>query len=171
MRLPWRSGLAGVLLLSAACGDVPGTVQVGAPAPAYAATRLEGGPASLAELRGRPVLMNVWATWCHPCREEMPALEQIHRTYAPRGLQVLGVSIDQGGQERAIRAFLAEFGVTYAQWLDPEGEVQSIYSTIGVPNTFLIAADGTLLWKHVGPLTADDPTLRGHIEGALRAGS
>src|SRR5688500_14070242 len=85
-------------LLLAACGDAPagGPVKVGAEAPAYAAETLDGERAALAQMRGRPVLLNVWATWCHPCRQEVPALEQLHRTYAPRGLQVIGVSIDQG---------------------------------------------------------------------------
>lgn len=159
-------------LLLAACGDAPaGAVKVGAQAPAYAAETLDGERASLELLRGRPVLLNVWATWCHPCREEIPALEQLHQAYGARGLHVVGVSIDQGDQEQGIREFLQEFGASYPVWLDPDGEITTAYSTMGVPNTFLIGPDGTLLWKHVGPVTADNAELRALIEKSLPAAS
>jgi cytochrome c biogenesis protein CcmG/thiol:disulfide interchange protein DsbE len=164
-------------LLLAACGDAPGggraggPVRVGAEAPAYAAETMDGERAAISQLRGRPVLLNVWATWCHPCRQEIPALEQLHRTYAPRGLHVVGVSIDQGDQQQGIREFLQEYGASYPIWLDPDGEIQTAYSTMGVPNTFLIGPDGTVLWKHVGPVTADNPELVRLIEKSLPAAS
>jgi cytochrome c biogenesis protein CcmG/thiol:disulfide interchange protein DsbE len=113
----------------------------------------------------------VWATWCHPCRQEIPALEQLHQAYGARGLHVVGVSIDQGDQEQGIREFLQEYGASYSIWLDPDGEVTTTYSTMGVPNTFLIGPDGTLLWKHVGPVAADDAELRRLIEKSLPAAS
>lgn len=164
--------IACAALLLAACGDAPGgAVKTGAEAPAYAAETLDGERTSLTELRGRPVLLNVWATWCHPCRQEIPALEQLHQTYGPRGLHVVGVSIDQGDQEQGIREFLQEFGASYPIWLDPDGEITTAYSTMGVPNTFLIGPDGTLLWKHVGPVTADNAELRALIEKSLPAAS
>ena len=142
-------------LLLAACGDAPGggPVRVGKEAPAYAAETLDGERSALAQMRGKPVLLNVWATWCHPCRREIPALEQLHRAYGPRGLQVVGVSIDQGDQQQGIREFMQEFGASYPVWLDPDGEVATVFSTVGVPNTFLIGPDGQVLWKHVGPVT------------------
>lgn len=160
-------------LLLAACGDAPGggPVRVGGEAPDYAAQTLDGRPGALAQLRGRPVLLNVWATWCGPCRQEVPALEALHRAYGPRGLQVVGVSIDQGGQEGEIRDFMREFEATYDVWLDPDGEVTTTFSTIGVPNTFLIDADGKVLWKHMGAVAADDPELRRLIEQSLPAAS
>jgi cytochrome c biogenesis protein CcmG/thiol:disulfide interchange protein DsbE len=173
--LRWKTSLlhvASAALLLAGCGDAPGgPAKVGAEAPAYAAETLDGERSALAQLRGRPVLLNVWATWCHPCRQEIPALEQLHRTYGPQGLQVIGVSIDQGDQEQAIREFLQEYGASYAIWLDPDGEITTAYSTMGVPNTFLIGPDGTLLWKHVGPVTADNAELRGLIEKSLKGAS
>ena len=160
-------------LLLAACGDAPGggPVKVGDEAPAYAAEVLGGERTGLAQMRGRPVLLNVWATWCHPCRQEIPALEQLHRTYGPRGLQVVGVSIDQGDQEQGIREFLQEYGASYPIWLDPDSEITTAYSTMGVPNTFLIGPDGRVLWKHVGPVTADNAELRRLIEQSLPAAS
>ncbi|HEX2210357.1 MAG TPA: TlpA disulfide reductase family protein [Longimicrobium sp.] len=160
-------------LLLAACGDPPGggPVKTGDEAPAYAAETLDGERTALSQLRGRPVLLNVWATWCHPCRQEIPALEQLHQAYGPRGLHVVGVSIDQGDQEQGIREFLHEFGASYPVWLDPEGEITTTFSTMGVPNTFLIGPDGTVLWKHVGPVTADNEELRRLIEKSLPASS
>jgi cytochrome c biogenesis protein CcmG/thiol:disulfide interchange protein DsbE len=158
-------------LLLAAC-DAPragGRVAVGKEAPAYAAETLDGEREALSRMRGKPVLLNVWATWCHPCREEIPALEQLHRTYGPRGLQVIGVSIDQGDQQQGIREFMQEFGASYPVWLDPDGEVQTVFSTMGVPNTFLIGPNGEVLWKHVGPVTADNPELVRLIEQSLPA--
>jgi cytochrome c biogenesis protein CcmG/thiol:disulfide interchange protein DsbE len=159
------------VLLLAACGDPPGggPVRVGQAAPSYAAQEMDGDRAALVHLRGRPVLLNVWATWCHPCRQEIPALEELHRAYGPRGLQVIGVSIDQGDQEQGIREFMQEFGASYPVWLDPEGEVATVFSTVGVPNTFLIGPDGQVLWKHVGPVKADDTELVRLIEKSLPA--
>ncbi|HEX6910758.1 MAG TPA: TlpA disulfide reductase family protein [Longimicrobium sp.] len=172
----WTTNLLPMLfaaLLLAACGDAPGggPVRVGQAAPAYAAETLDGERGALSQMRGKPVLLNVWATWCHPCRQEVPALEQLHRAYGPRGLQVIGVSIDQGDQEQGIREFMHEFGASYPVWLDPDGEVATVFSTMGVPNTFLIGPDGQVLWKHVGPVKADDAELRRLIEESLPAAS
>ncbi|HEU0013875.1 MAG TPA: TlpA disulfide reductase family protein [Longimicrobium sp.] len=142
---------------------------VGDPVPAYSATSLDGAQVSLEKLRGTPVLLNVWATWCHPCRREMPALQQLHREFGPAGLRVVGVSIDQGGQQQGIREFLAEFGADYEVWLDPDERVGSTFATIGVPTTFLVDRKGTLLWTHVGPVAADDRELRRLIAQSLAA--
>ena len=159
--------LAGLLLTG--CETAPaGPPRVGSPAPEYAAVALhDGTPTSLQALRGTPVLLNVWATWCHPCREEMPDLERLHRQYP--GLRVVGVSIDERGQEDAIRAFLRDFGVTYEIWLDPDDRVTSTFALMGVPGTFLIGRDGTLLWSRVGPLTSTDPALQRALHASLAA--
>jgi DsbE subfamily thiol:disulfide oxidoreductase len=156
-----------LLILLAACGEARGRAPaVGKPAPEFAAVALEGGkPVSLQGLRGRPVLLNVWATWCHPCRQEIPALQKIHKTRP--GLEVVGVSIDEPGQDDEIRAFLRQYGATYPIWLDPDDRASSTFATVGVPTTFLIGADGTILWKHVGPVTAEDPVLGRALDAAL----
>jgi len=158
--------LVAALALAACEAGRRGPPAVGDPSPALEAVALEGGrPVSLQQLRGRPVLLNVWATWCHPCREEIPALQRIQQTRP--GLAVVGVSIDQAGEEDAIRRFLRGFGATYTVWLDPEDRVSSTFATVGVPTTFLIGADGTLLWKHVGPVRAEDPALNRALDAAL----
>jgi cytochrome c biogenesis protein CcmG, thiol:disulfide interchange protein DsbE len=148
-------------LLTLGCGEdaVPRGVVVGNPAPAFAASDLAGGDVALEDLDGRLVLLNVWATWCPPCRYEIPALQELHERHAADGLDVVGVSIDSRGERENVRTFLEGYGVTYSIWLDPAERVTSTFRTQGVPTTFLIGRDGTLLWRHVGPVTADHPEL------------
>lgn len=141
--------------------------QLGAAAPDLASNRLDGQPASLATLRGTPVLLNVWATWCHPCRDEIPVLEALHRQYAPRGLEVVGVSIDDAGRRADIRSFADQFGVTYTIWHDPDQRVMPTFSVIGVPTTFLIDRDGKLVWRKTGEVKEGDPALLAAVEQAV----
>ena len=136
-------------------------------APAYAATQLDGGgDLSLDELRGEVVLLNGWATWCHPCREEMPLLEQLQQEYGAQGLQVVGVSIDRAGSEARIKEFANEVGVTFTLLSDPKNSFARTFRTSGVPETVLIGRDGDLLYRWKGPLegSAEDRAL---IESAL----
>ena len=144
-------------------------VAVGAPAPAYAATTITGAPAALADLRGRVVLLNIWATWCKPCRQEMPALDTLERRHAAAGLTVVGVSIDEPGERDRIAPFAQELGASYTLWHDPDDRVSSTFLAIGVPASYLIDRDGTLRWRHVRPVTADDPALTAALREALGA--
>jgi cytochrome c biogenesis protein CcmG, thiol:disulfide interchange protein DsbE len=158
-----------ILLLAGCEAARGGPPQVGDPAPAYEAVTLEGAqPVSLQGLRGSPVLLNVWATWCHPCRREMPDLQRLHRERGPAGLRVIGVSIDERGQEDAIRGFLREFGVSYPIWLDPDDRISPTFALIGVPGTYLFGPDGTLLWSRMGPISAEDPGLLRALDTALK---
>ena len=168
-----RARAAAALLaaaLLAACGEgAPqlATVEVGRPAPAYEARTLDGDTASLAALRGAPVLLNIWATWCHPCRTEIPELERLHQQHAARGLRIVGVSIDAGGEDAAVREFAAEYGMTFPVWRDADGRVSTLFDAIGVPATYLIGRDGTLRWRKVGPIAERDTGLARAIEEAL----
>ena len=158
------TGLVGAL---AAC-EAPPSGEVGAPAPDYRAVTMTGDSVSLASLRGRTVLLNVWATWCHPCREELPVLQRLHEEYAGRGLTVVGVSIDAVGAGAAIEDFAAEYGVTYPLWHDPDNRVSTTFQGIGVPLSVLVGADGMLRWRHLGPVRDNDPTLGAALGAALR---
>jgi cytochrome c biogenesis protein CcmG, thiol:disulfide interchange protein DsbE len=167
-----RLGLLGALSLLTACAGPDGArtaqrVEVGAPAPSYASMTIDGDSVSLASLRGAPVLLNVWATWCHPCRDEIPVLQALHERYEKRGLQLVGVSVDAQGEEPKIREFASEFRMTYPIWFDPAERVSTTFLIVGVPTTFLIAKDGTLLWRRTGPVHATDTTLTRLIEQAL----
>jgi cytochrome c biogenesis protein CcmG, thiol:disulfide interchange protein DsbE len=144
-------------------------VEIGLPAPAYAAVGLGGDSVSLAKLRGRPVLLNVWATWCIPCRVEVPVVERLHQRYGPKGLDVIGVSVDAPGQTTSIHNFMDFFGVTYPIWLDPDKQVLRRFLAIGVPATFIIGADGTLLYRYMGPVKEGDPAMHRIIQASLAA--
>ena len=150
------------------CGTdraLPGSV--GTPAPAYGARTLSGDPVELASLRGDVVLLNVWATWCHPCREEIPALQRLHERMADSGLRLVGVSVDAGGEGRRVEAFAREFGVTYDIWLDPDDRVSDAFYTLGVPTTMLIDRAGIVRWRHTGPVKDTDPALLRALDAAL----
>lgn len=144
-----------------------GKVEIGAPAPGYQTLSLDGDSVSLAAQRGKVVLLNVWATWCHPCRDEIPELRQIHARYRARGLELVGVSVDANGSDDAIRAFMKEFQMTYPVWRDPDERISAQFLVIGVPATFLIDKQGILRWRKTGPIQPNDTTLTGAIERAL----
>ncbi len=178
MRRASRTGaLAALLLAVAACSGETGgrriaAVQVGEPAPAYQAVSLAGDSVSLERLRDKVVLLNIWATWCIPCRTEMPELQRLYQQYAPRGLEVVGVSIDAGGEDASVQSFAREYGMTFPLWRDPDGRVSTTFAAIGVPATYLIGRDGTLLWRKLGPIAERDPELARVLEQALgRTGS
>jgi thiol-disulfide isomerase/thioredoxin len=165
---------ASLVALLAACtgGDGAGgerfrPLAVGEPVPGYAARTLGGDSARVGPESGAPLtLVNVWATWCVPCRKEFPELERIQQAYADRGLRVLAVSIDRGDEDDDVRRFVEEMGATFEIGRDPEGRIQDRFQTIGVPETYLVSADGRLLWRRVGELPANDPGLAKAIEQA-----
>lgn len=144
-----------------------GKVEVGQPAPSYAATSMSGDSVSLAGLRGKVVLLNVWATWCGPCRKEIPELRAIHTAYKDRGLELIGVSVDTDGTDDAIRAFLKEFRMDYSIWRDPDERVSALFRMAGVPATFLIDRKGVLRWKATGAVEPGDTTLANAIQKAI----
>lgn len=140
--------------------------DAGTPMPAYSAAKLGGGTYDVAEQRGKVVLFNVWATWCGPCRAETPDLQELHKRYTARGLEVVGVSVDEGG-ETDVKPFVAEFKVEYPIVLDPEGKAASVLRTDVLPTTVLIDRNGTIVWRRVGPVPHNDEGLKQAIEKAL----
>ena len=167
---------AGAALLVAACApnetkegkrSIAEKVEVGAPAPAYATVALDGDSVSLASMRGKVVLFNIWATWCHPCRAEIPELRALHSKYSDRGLELIGVSVDADGSDDAIKGFMEEFRMTYPVWRDPDERVSTKFLAIGVPATYLIDREGILRWRKTGPIAPNDSTLSAAIERAL----
>jgi cytochrome c-type biogenesis protein len=145
------------------------TVAIGAPVPAYASKTVEGDEIRLADLRGNVVLVNIWATWCKPCREEIPALETLYQRHRADGFEVIGVSIDAPSEAGRLRPFVTELGATYPLWHDPDDRVSSTFLALGVPASYLIDREGVLRWRHMGPVRADDPTLTAALTTALAA--
>ena len=167
-------GAAFISLAVASCrGDRarPRAPEIGGPAPDYATTSIAGERVRLADQRGKVVLLNIWATWCRPCRQEIPALQALYDRRRAEGLEVIGVSVDARGEEEKIRDFATQYGMSYPVWLDPDERVATTFLAIGVPATYLIARDGTLLWKHLGPVRTNDGVLEALIVDALRAGA
>jgi cytochrome c biogenesis protein CcmG/thiol:disulfide interchange protein DsbE len=149
---------------------VPAAVEVGRPAPAYRAVSVRGDSVSLEALRGKPILLNVWATWCRPCRDEIPELQRLYERYRDRGLEVVGVSVDAAGDGAAIADFMRQYGMTYPVWRDPGESVSATFLLIGVPASFLIDRDGVLRWKKTGPVAKNDTALTAAIELAIAGG-
>lgn len=140
-------------------------LKVGEAAPRFAVRTLDADSARLGP--GEPVtLVNIWATWCIPCRQEFPEMERIHQDYRGRGLRLLAVSVDQGGDDE-VRRFVSGAGATFPIGRDEEGTIQRVYQTVGVPETFLVGKDGTLLWRKIGALREGAPDARTAIDAAL----
>ena len=140
-------------------GDELFPVEIGTKAPGWTATTLDAAPRprTLADYRGDVVLLNIWATWCGPCRIEMPSIQKLHQAWGPKGLKVVAVSIDDPGAEQAIRDFAKEYGLTFEILHDAPGAIQKEYQTTGVPETFVIARDGTIRKKVIGAVNWDSP--------------
>jgi cytochrome c biogenesis protein CcmG/thiol:disulfide interchange protein DsbE len=120
----------------------PGSLT-GAPAVSFNVRRLDGTTDSLARHRGSVVLMNFWATWCPPCKEEMPALERLAREERGRGVVVLG--IDQGESAEVARSFVRAHGITFPILLDEDQQYASSYVSIGLPTTVIVGRDGRVV--------------------------
>lgn len=147
---PWCASLLLAALLSGCYGgggpkrSVDGNggpaSLAGAAAASFEVAKLGGGSDSLAKHRGSVVVMNFWATWCPPCKEEMPALEQLYREGRPRGLVVLG--IDQGESAKAAGTFVRDHGVTFPILLDEDQKYAASYVSIGLPTTVIVDRTG-----------------------------
>ncbi|MDQ2768083.1 MAG: TlpA family protein disulfide reductase [Gemmatimonadota bacterium] len=150
-------------------GDQLYPVSVGSKAPPFAATTLDSTPRTqtLADYKGQVVLLNIWGTFCLPCRDEMPAIEKLHQAMAAQGLKVVAVSMDDPGFEDKIRAFEKEFGLTFQILYDPSGKITNDYQTTGVPETFIIARDGVIRKKVIGAADWSSATNRALITQLL----
>ncbi|MBV6523039.1 MAG: Thiol-disulfide oxidoreductase ResA [Gemmatimonadaceae bacterium] len=168
MRSLWIALRLTVMALAVACGEqVPAVVEVGQSAPVYSAETLDGRTISTMSLSGRVVLLNVWATWCAPCREEIPYLQRLHQTREKDGLSIVGVSVDAAGEDARISAFVKEFAMTYPVWRDPNERILTQFMAIGVPASYLIDRRGVLVWKHVGIVRETNTEFTDALEQAL----
>lgn len=127
------------------------TADIGQPAPSLRLPLAGGGEMDLESFKGRPVVVNFWATWCEPCRAEMPALERAQQKYRDQGLTVLGVDMQE--QDEEVQAFMTQVGVTFPSLIDRTGEVTRQWRATGLPTTFLIDRKGLIQDVRVGPFT------------------
>lgn len=146
--------------------------DAGTTTPTYAATSLDGDTVSLADYRGQVVLLNVWATWCRPCVQEMPALERLHDALGAEGLTVLAVSVDAPAPgledpNEAVRAFASQLGLTFPILVDASGRIEGTFRVSGLPSTFVIDREGTLRQRILGPRPWDQPETISEIRALL----
>jgi peroxiredoxin len=141
--------------------------EVGQPVPRIQATATAGGAVSLQDLKGEVVLVNLWATWCEPCRHELPELTALHRRYAARGLRVVAISVDRDRTLAEVAAFAERRQLPFAIWHDPTDQASGRLGARLLPSNFLVGRDGTLAWRRTGAITADDPEVMAAIERAL----
>ena len=131
----------------------PATLEA---APSFMLTDLSGAKISLASLTGKAVLLNFWATWCIPCRKEMPGMERVWQRYRDHGLEVVAVSVDEGGEKR-IAKFIQRLNLSYPILLDPQSSVADRYGVGGLPSSFLIDSEGRLIGRLEGSREWDSP--------------
>jgi len=143
-------------------------VKGGMVAGVFVAQDLQGKTQRFATYRGKVVLLNFWATWCPPCRKEMPTMEQLYQTYKDRGLVVLAVSQDQAPLA-TVRSFAEELKLSFPVWHDRDGLVGRQYSVPGVPASYLIGRDGRIVYKALGEYDWFSPEARTTVEALLDA--
>lgn len=164
---------AAVLLLilaltAVACGGpdeaVPQGIDEGNRARDFTLTSLDGSEISLSDYEGSVVLVNLWATWCPPCRAEIPDFEEAYRAHKDGGFVVLGVNVEEPRQ--VVEPFVDSMGMTYPVLLDERGQVMREYRGLGLPMSLLVDQDGVIRERHMGTLTADH--LNGYLTKLLR---
>ena len=111
---------------------------------------LKGDYVKLSDYKGKVVFLNIWATWCPPCREEMPSMESLYRTLKDRDFEMLAVSVDREGK-KVVGPFAAKYGLTFPVLLDPESKTYRLYGLTGVPETFIVDKSGVVIQKIIGP--------------------
>ncbi|HET7433873.1 MAG TPA: TlpA disulfide reductase family protein [Thermoanaerobaculia bacterium] len=141
--------------------------EVGAVMPEYSSLWLDGSAFELAKYRqNKVVLLNVWATWCGPCRFEIPELQAVHEKYKPKGFEVVGVSVDETGAD-GVKQFVAENKIAYPIALDAEGKLAALLETSVLPTTVVLDRQGKIVWKKFGAIMPNDPELIKAIESSL----
>ena len=161
---------AGVVYTLWSADPIAPLLEVGRPAPVFELPAVGGGaPVALAALRGRPVLINFWATWCKPCEDEMPAMERLYRAYHAQGFELLAVSVDVGSDE--VVAFRDRLALSFPILHDPDRKVSSKYHALRFPESWLIAPDGTLAARFIGPRDWDAPEYAAKVRELLPGAS
>ena len=170
-----RTQLGGLLLaaLSAttaahAAAPLMSPVDPPRPAPAFTLRDIDGKAHTLAEYRGKVVLVNFWATWCPPCRAEMPSIERLYTSMKGKPFVVL--AIDQGESDDNVFAYMGQLNPqpTFPVLLDSKSDVAHAFGVMGIPSTYLIDAQGRIVARVVGGRDYDSAWMRGSIERAMR---
>ena len=156
MRKQWI--IVGVLIAVLTAGAVIGVrmapdifpVEVGSKVPSFTAVDLATGDSvQLSRYQGSVTLLNIWATWCEPCRVEMPSMQHLYETLGPEGLKVVAVSIDQADPQ-VVRDFQRQYGLTFDILQDQSRAIERVFQTTGVPESFVLNREGRIVKKVIG---------------------
>ena len=129
-------------------GKVPYTGLEGKQAPDFDLKTIKGDRIRLSDLRGKVVLLNFWATWCPPCRDEMPLFRRVYKKYKDKGFEILAVSTDT--DVRVVKKFIREFKIPFPVLMDEKGDLTKLYQVQGIPTSFLIDRDGKVIKVRLG---------------------
>jgi cytochrome c biogenesis protein CcmG/thiol:disulfide interchange protein DsbE len=154
MRKQWAivGILVGLLTAGAVIGVrlAPHAVEVGSRIPPFTAVDITTGDSvALASFEGSVVLLNIWATWCEPCRAEMPSMQRLYESFGPQGLKVVAVSVDQADVQ-VVRDFQREYGLTFDILQDRSRAIERVFQTTGVPESFVLDREGTIRKRVIG---------------------
>jgi peroxiredoxin len=149
------------------CGESSKSPSVGEYAPDFTLNDLDGKPTKLAELKGSVVLLHFWATWCTPCRDEIPSMAALKRIMSGRPFRMVMISLDRGGREAVIDYFKMS-RTSLPTLLDSEGKIAGMYGIPGVPATFVIDRNGVIIKKIVGPVNWSGPEALGLLNDAMK---
>ncbi len=130
-----------------------GKELVGKKAPSFVAPKVGGQLVSLENYKNKPLVLNFWASWCPPCRDETPGMERIWRKYEDQGVVILGINVQDG--EKEAERYISEFGVTFSNALDLDGSITVDYGVTGLPVTFFIDNDSVVIGRWVGSISED----------------
>lgn len=158
--------LALLACLSALLPVLAGAGEASGPAADFSLPSRGGTPVSLSGLRGQVVLINFWATWCGPCRKEMPLLEQIQKKYAPLGFTMLGVNVEEDTTQ--MEAFLDDVPVSFPVLLDPANQVSKLYDVAAMPSTVIVDRKGNIRYIHQGYQPGDESRYQDVIRQLIR---
>lgn len=160
------SGLILVLSLALSGPGIAVAASVSGPAPNFTLKSLGGKNLKLSEMAGNVVLINFWASWCGPCREEMPLLNAMHNKYEPLGFTVLGVNVEE--QAENARGFLKDFPVDFPILLDDRNQVSKLYNVVAMPTTVVVDRDGNMRYLHKGYKSGDEKKYQEMIKKLVR---
>jgi peroxiredoxin len=163
IRILLRGALAAMLAATVA---VAAANDAGGPAPAFTLTALSGEPAALSAYRGQVVMVNFWATWCGPCQQEMPLLDQMYKKFKPAGFTLLGVNVDK--EAPPVRELLARKPVSFPVLLDPANSVSRAYHVDEMPSSVIIDRKGEIRYVHRGYKPGDENEYQDRIRQLIR---
>jgi thiol-disulfide isomerase/thioredoxin len=154
------------MLVLASLAGAPASAAAPQPAPEFRLDSLGGQPVNLAQLKGQVVMINFWATWCGPCRQEMPLLDKLYAKYKPMGFTLLGVNVEP--DSTLAGPFLAKTPVSFPILFDTKSEVSKLYQIAGMPSTVIVDRKGNLRWVHRGYKPGDENHYLDQIRALVR---